>query len=338
MCTAFLLRRLRRLFFVINTIAAEYLCKNGGFHMSGKRSYDVVCDYLSSRIRNILQIVPEQHKRAVNEIRLRCERPVCLYFSDRTGFLCSGGVLSDRYDEASVVRVSKSEVDEIFKALCRYSVHCCSRELSQGYFTVENGIRVGISGSISKSADKSFKYISGLNFRISREIPGVADSIFSSVFSSGLKSVLICGGVNSGKTTILRDLCRSCGNRYKTSLIDERNEISASVGGIPTNEVGIQTDIIEGCTREDGIISAIRSLSPQLIFCDELCSDADSDAVMSGFGCGIKFAATVHAESLEDLSKRRFLHPLLENGVFDYAIFLEGNSFPGKIREIRRLN
>lgn len=305
--------------------------------MSMMKSFNTVCNYISARIRSVLHMLPEKYKCTVNEIRLRSEQPVALYFSDRTCFLCGNGTLSDSYCAENIIRVCKAEMNEIFNALCRYSVHCCSRELSQGYFTIENGIRVGISGSVSQSADRSLKYISGLNFRISREIHGSADLIFSRIFTVGLKSVLICGGVNSGKTTILRDLCRRCGNSYKTSLIDERNEISASVDGVPTTDVGVQTDIIEGCLREDGIIAAIRSLSPQVIFCDELCSDSDSEAVMSGFGCGVKFAATVHAVNFEDLSRRRFLRPLLENGVFDYAVFLEGSSFPGKIREIRRL-
>lgn len=301
------------------------------------QSFNIICKYLPQRIRMSVLQLPENSGIHINEIRIRSERPIAIHFSDRTCFLCHGGKLTDKYTNSDVLFAKSSEINEIFNALCKYSVHSCSRELTQGFFTIENGIRVGISGSIAKSDGGCYKYISGLNFRISREVSGCADEIFNRVFSSGLKSVLICGGVNSGKTTILRDLCKSCGDVYKITLVDERNEISASICGIPTNDVGIQTDIIEGCTRENGIISAIRTLSPQIIVCDELSGYPDSEAVMSGFGCGVKFIATVHADSFDDLSRRKFLQPLLSNTVFDYAVILEGSSMPGKIREIRRL-
>ncbi len=301
------------------------------------QSFDIICKYLPQRIRMSVVHLSENSMIHINEIRIRSERPIAIHFPDRTCFLCHDGKLTEKYTNPDVLFAKSSEINEIFNALCKYSIHSCSRELTQGYFTIENGIRVGISGSIANSDGGCYKYISGLNFRISREVRGCADEIFNRVFSSALKSVLICGGVNSGKTTVLRDLCKSCGDVYKITLVDERNEISASMSGIPTNDVGIQTDIIEGCTRENGIISAIRTLSPQIIVCDELSGYSDSEAVLSGFGCGVKFIATVHAESFDDLSRRKFLHPLLANAVFDYAVILEGSSMPGRIREIRRL-
>ncbi|MDE5556128.1 MAG: stage III sporulation protein AA, partial [Ruminococcus sp.] len=125
-----------------------------------------------------------------------------------------------------------------------------------------------------------------------------------------------------------------CGNNFKVSLIDERNEISSVSGGIPENDVGVLTDVLVGCRRADGIISAVRTLSPDMIFCDEISTSEDSEAILRAFGCGVRFTATVHAENYENLIRRYAIRPLLENGVFEYAVFLEGM---GKIREIRRI-
>lgn len=148
------------------------------------------------------------------------------------------------------------------------------------------------------------------------------------------RSILICGGVNSGKTTILRDLCRLSGNCFKVTLIDERNEISATSGGIPENDVGVLTDILINCNRSHGVISAVRTLSPDMIFCDEISTSDDVVAILQAHGCGVKFSATVHAENYENLLKRQTIKVLLENKVFEYAVFLEN---VGKVREIRRL-
>lgn len=107
---------------------------------------------------------------------------------------------------------------------------------------IENGVRVGACGT-KQSENSIISDFSALNFRISREVIGCADKIFPQVFG---KNVLICGGVNSGKTTMLRDLCRQFGDICKVALVDERNEISASIGGIPNSKVGLMTDVMVG--------------------------------------------------------------------------------------------
>ncbi|MDE7363678.1 MAG: Flp pilus assembly complex ATPase component TadA, partial [Ruminococcus sp.] len=147
--------------------------------------------------------------------------------------------------------------------------------------------------------------------------------------------VLICGNVNSGKTTVLRDLCRLIGNQRKVTLVDERNEISYFHNGTVCNDVGTLTNILVGCKRADGIISAVRTLSPDYIFCDEISTYEDAEAIMCGIGCGVRFCATVHAENYADLLKRPVAEKIM--GVFRYAVFLKGSANPGEIAEIRRI-
>ena len=94
---------------------------------------------------------------------------------------------------------------------------------------------------------------------------------------------------------------------------------------------------MSGCPRNIGIISAIRSLSPDYIICDEIADDSDTEAMLAGAGCGISFIATVHADSLEALKRRPFAEKLLSVNLFRHAVFLAGASSPGMIREVREL-
>lgn len=301
-------------------------------------SYEVVCSYLPPNLRASMNQVSPEAKEKVNEIRIRVGRPISFVFSDKTLYLKKSGMLEYSHRANDLLITEKRDIDNITASLCKFSIHSCSRELTDAFFSIENGIRVGVAGTYSTFENGVIKYVNSLNFRISRQIKGCAEELYNKIFAAAPKSVLICGGVNSGKATILRDLCRLCGEKYKTSLIGERREFSAIANGIPTNDVGIQTDILDGCRRSYGIISAIRTLSPTMIFCDEISTQEDAEAILNGYGCRVKFAATIHAGSLTELYSRNAASSLLERGVFDYAVMLEGEGMPGKIREIRRIS
>jgi len=300
-------------------------------------SYDVICNYFPINIKNALRLLDEKNKEKVNEIRLRVNRAISLVFSDRINYLSHDGSLNLLPDNSKSVIIRKNDIDYIVSALSKFSVHSCRREFKSGFFSLTRGIRVGVAGTYSEFENGIIKQVNSLNFRIAREVVGCADEIYNKLFLNSAKSVLICGGVNSGKTTFLRDLCRLCSDRYKVTLIDERSELAAISDGIPTHNIGIQTDVIEGCKRSDGIISAIRSLSPKMIFCDEISTSDDAEAILNGYGCGVNFASTIHAGSFDELLKRPIARSLIEAGVFDYAIIMKGENMPGKIHEVRRM-
>lgn len=299
-------------------------------------SYDVILSYLPADIRECFRKISFSDRQFLSEIRLRIGRPICFVSPYGTRYMEKSGHLSYSFSDSKSYMVTRHNIDEIVRALCKYSVHSSSRELSEGFFTLAKGVRVGVAGIRTKN-DDAIKYVSSLNFRIAREVIGCGEDIYKNIFSHGPVSIIICGGANSGKTTLLRDLCRISGNACKTVLIDERNEISAVCMGEPEMDVGLQTDILSGYERAAGIISAIRTLSPHIIFCDEICKTSDSEAILSSYGCGVRIAATIHAENINDLQSREVMKPLLDAGVFEYAIFMEGENFPGKIREYRRL-
>ena len=211
--------------------------------------------------------------------------------------------------------LSAEEIADCFAEICRYSVYSFEEEIAQGFITLDGGHRVGICGTtVTKNGRiTSLKDISGLNIRIAHQIYGCADELYARAFSDGLHSLLLGGRPLSGKTTVLRDLARRLGEHHRVVLIDSRSELAASVRGTPSFDIGMNTDVLCGCEKSEGIMLSIRSLSPEVIICDEIGND--EAAVEQAMFCGVKIIASAHAESIDQLKKRpstRGLMPLFE--------------------------
>ena len=200
--------------------------------------------------------------------------------------------------------LSAEDIADCFAEICRYSVYSFEEEIAQGFVTLDGGHRVGICGTaVTKNGFiTSLKDISGLNIRIAHQVYGCADELFKRAFSDGVHSLLLAGKPLSGKTTVLRDLARRLGERHRVVLIDSRNELSASVRGTPSFDIGLNTDVLCGCEKSEGILMSLRSLSPEVIICDEIGND--EAAVEQAMFCGVKLIASAHADSIEQLKKR----------------------------------
>ena len=85
--------------------------------------------------------------------------------------------------------------------------------------------------------------------------------------------------------------------------------------------------------KKDAIISAIRSLSPDVIICDEIGSENDLQAIKRGANSGVKFIVSLHADNMEEFYKKYFAKKILSLCVFDKVIFLDKYN-PGKISKI----
>jgi len=299
--------------------------------MNERTSLEVIAGYLSERLRDPLLRLLNVIGSEVTEIRLYLGQPVALIYPDKNVFLTENS-LSASSNNAAAVRCSADDIRRTIDAVTHFSFHSHISEFRQGFFIVGNGIRAGISGVYN--SDGIITEVTGICFRISRCVVGCAEGIAPLIESGGL---LICGGVNSGKTTLLRDISRILGRRRKVALIDERGEIAAVSGGQVGNDVGVLTNVLSGCPRHIGIISAIRSLSPDYIICDEIADDSDTEAMLAGAGCGVIFIATVHADCMAALRRRPFAEKLLSAGLFTHAVFLAGASAVGQIRSVEEL-
>lgn len=285
-------------------------------------NYNNILRYFGGDIQRSLSAVNEE----ICEIRLRTGRPLSVITEKGVCFPDKKGGLHSLPEET--VNVTAEDVRRTFEAVCRYSIHSFQSRICRGFVTVSGGHRVGICGTAVYSPSgtvENIKYINGLNFRIAREIKGAADEIFTSVFNGGqmLKNTLICGEPCSGKTTILRDLCRQLGNIFPLSLIDERGELAAESSGTVNNDVGICTDVFSGFSKQDGIISAVRAMSPRMIVCDEIGSDEDIAALETAGRSGVKIAASIHCAGREDLLSGQKNRQTLVSGMFDSFVFIK---------------
>ena len=53
-------------------------------------------------------------------------------------------------------------------------------------------------------------------------------------------------------------------------IVDERSEIAACFQGVPQNDVGIRSDVLDGCPKAEGMMMLIRSMSPRVVAADEI--------------------------------------------------------------------
>lgn len=282
--------------------------------------------YFNPKLKKVLSGVDGY----ITEIRLRKGRPVVLYRNGVLTYIDKDG-RPLRYPDDNCIKASEADIAEVFDSVCRYSIHSFQENICSGFITLDGGHRVGICGTAVMRNGKiiNVKEISGLNFRAAHEVKGCADELYNRIFSGGLKNVLIAGAPASGKTTLLRDLSRRLGAVYKTAVIDERSEIAAVYNGFPQNDVGINTDVFNEYSKKDGIETAVRVMSPEIIICDEAGNPEDAAAFGYAMTCGVKICASIHAQSIEDIKTKLDFYDK-----FDYIVFLDGA--PGKIARMIR--
>ena len=171
---------------------------------------------------------------------------------------------------------------------------------------------------------KSMKYIRCMNIRISHEIMGAADVLMPLVHKEGeLLNTLLIAPPCCGKTTMLRDVIRqiSDGSRWaagtQVGVVDERSEIAGSFMGIPGNQLGIRTDVLDGCPKVQGMMMLVRAMAPKVVAVDEIGGGEDMQALKMVLQCGCKVIATVHGKSMEDIKRRG-----IETSFFERFAFL----------------
>ena len=280
-------------------------------------------------------------RNKIYEIRLRVNAPLIVIYQGKEYFLTLEGALTR--EEAKAYYVKTEDLKEMLEYISGYSLYAFEEEIRQGFLTVVGGHRVGIAGKtiLDGNKIKSLKYISYINLRLSHQIKGCASPILPYIIKDRqICHTLIISPPRCGKTTLFRDLIRqvSNGNCYmpgvSVGVVDERSEIAGSYQGIPQNDLGIRTDVLDCCPKAEGMMMLIRSMSPEVVAVDELGNYEDIHAIESVVHCGCKLFATVHGSSIEDIKRKPLLQRLMQEKIFERYIVLYKKDCAGQIKAI----
>lgn len=271
----------------------------------------------------------------LQEIRIKALRPVIINIDNNEKIL---DLVPDIEDLRSIIQRTSN-----------YSLYAFEEEIRQGFITIKGGHRVGICGKciIEDNKVKTIKNISSVNIRVSKEVIGCSDKIMPFLAGKdGILNTIIISPPKCGKTTMLRDMARNISsgmkalkiNGQKVCIIDERSELAACSGGIPQMDVGIRTDVLDNCLKSEGIMMAIRSMSPDVIICDEIGTYKDMESILSALSCGVNLITTIHGSGLEDFHDRLVFKDLAANHVFKRAVILSCKNGVGTVDEIYDFN
>ena len=287
----------------------------------------------------------------LQEIRLGAGRPVRLRIAGEERFLSAQGEI--RKEPQGAWCMTERDLDELIRHICRYSPYAFENEIRQGFITLPGGHRVGMAGQVvlnEKGAVRNMTHIRFLNIRISHEVVGAAGEVMPYLYeNSRFLNTLLISPPGCGKTTLLRDIVRqvSCGNAYgpgrQVGVVDERSEIGGSFMGIPQNDLGMRTDVLDGCPKVQGMMLLMRSMAPEVVAVDEIGSGEDMKAIFQVLQCGSSVAATMHGDSMRDVECRlqaggggeAVLEQYPVRELFDRFLFLEKRQGKCRVREIR---
>lgn len=305
---------------------------------------DDILPFLIPSIKNIMLKMDTEILDKLEEIRLRAKKPLMVFYKNADWFVTTGGQITKDIKDAYVVM--QQEILKSMELMSENSVYAYQDEIKSGYLTLHGGHRVGLCGKVIMldGQIRNIKDFNGLNIRVAKEIRGCSNHIIKYITKSScdIYNTLIIGPPQCGKTTILRDVARIISNGddnydfsgLKIGIVDERSEIAACCKGIPQNDVGFRTDIMDGCPKTLGMEMLLRSMSPNIIITDEIGTHGDKDAILKVLNSGVKIIASAHGYNLTELKMREELLALIKSGAFDRYIVLSSKNGPGTLEEV----
>ena len=295
------------------------------------RIQNEIIPYLPLSLKKGLHKLDKSILFATEEIRLRVERPVMIHSGGIDGYINVNG--NFRREPHGALVVSAEDLTETVYKICENSWYAYQDDINKGFITIKGGHRVGLIGTPVLDEGKiiNIRDISSVNIRIAREVKGCAKNVIKFLIKNSIDiyNTLIISPPGLGKTTLLRDIIRLLSNGFspsfcglKIGVVDERGEIGASYKGIPVNDLGFRTDIINGIHKKAGMEILLRSMSPNIIALDELGNPDDVLTLFQVLNAGIRLVVTAHGYSLKSLKMRHGFSEILNVNAFERFVVL----------------
>lgn len=264
--------------------------------------------YLPVHMAEVIRRSASLYRGTLSEIRLRAGSSLML--TSRDAGICTPCKCTD------------ADVSYTVRSLCGNSLYSHSETIKEGYICTDGGIRAGVCGRAVTEGKRivSVTDITSISIRIPHRVPGASDGICKLIMKEGFRGMIIYSPPGVGKTTALREIAaRLAAKPYsiRIAVIDTRFEICGGLSG------DLTVDRLCGYPRAKGMETALRTLSPQLMICDEIGSAEDSEAIRESFGSGVPTVVTAHAKSAEELCRKAYIKELVDMGAFSCAVGLE---------------
>ncbi len=285
------------------------------------------------------KILPEKfHKiltekvnmRAVNEIRLRADRPVVVNVSGKTFFLSENGVTSNVKNS---LYASKIMIEDVIFRASECSIYSVNEQIKKGFIITDEAVRIGIGGNLIEENGhiKTMTNFTSCNIRVPHVVKNCSLTAFPFMMTDGhVENTLVISPPGCGKTTFLRDFVYQLSERnlpLNVLLLDERGELDTGINSKFTDRIAFST-------KKVGFENGIRSLSPDIIVTDEIGQEEDVEAIQYAGLCGVSVLASTHADSMETFMAKPLFQDIIKARIFKRYVLLSKRNGPGTFEGI----